>query len=166
MRNDIALANGPLFLTGKHVDYNYTTISSAPYGEHWCKLRRILALDVLSTRHLNYFMEMQRDEMKLLVQKLTHDSHKGFKKVELRSRFFELTFNMMMRMISGKRYWGDDSEVGDLEEARKFRETTKELLMLGGANNLGDFSPTPRWFDLDNLEKKLKSISLRFHRFL
>ncbi|XP_028779062.1 cytochrome P450 81E8-like [Neltuma alba] len=166
MRNDIVLVNRPQFLTGKHVYYNYTTVSSAPYGEHWRNLRRILELDVLSTRRLNYFMDMLRDEMKLLVQKLAHDSRKGFTKVELRSRFSELTFNTMMRMISGKRYWGDDSKVEDVEEARKFRETMKELLMLGGANNPGDFLPTLRWFDLDNLEKKLKGISLRFDRFL
>ncbi|XP_028769509.1 cytochrome P450 81E8-like [Neltuma alba] len=165
-RNDIVLANRPQFRPGKHIYYNYTTVSSAPYGVHWPNLRRILVLDILSTRRLNYFMEMRRDEMKLLVQKLAHDSRKGFTKVELRSRFSELTFNTMMRMISGKRYWGDDSKVEDVEEARKFRETMKELLMLGGANNPRDFLPTLRWFDLDNLEKKLKGISLRFNRFL
>ncbi|XP_054787445.1 cytochrome P450 81E8-like [Prosopis cineraria] len=165
-RNDIVLANRPRFLAGKHVGYNYTTVAFAPYGDYWRNLRRIVVLDVLSTHRLNYFMDMRRDEMKRLVQKLAHDSGEGFAKVELRSRFSELTFNTMMRMISGKRYWGDDSEVGDVEEARKFREMIKELVKLGGANNPGDFLPIVRWFDLDNLEKKLKSISVRFDAFL
>ncbi|KAK4284280.1 hypothetical protein QN277_001135 [Acacia crassicarpa] len=165
-RNDIVLANRPKFLAGKHVGYNYTTVAFSPYGEHWRNLRRIMVLDVLSTHRLNYFLDMRRDEMKRLVQKLAHDSGEGFTKVELRSRLSELTFNTMMRMISGKRYWGDDGEVGDVEEASKFREMIKELVKLAGANNPAEFLPILRWFDLDNLEKKLKGISVRFDTFL
>ncbi|XP_028786127.1 cytochrome P450 81E8-like [Neltuma alba] len=165
-KNDVVLANRPPFLTGKHVGYNYTTVVFAPYGDHWRNLRRIMVLDVLSTHRLNYFLDMRRDEMKRLIQKLAYDSREGFTKVELRSSFSELTFNTMMRMICGKRYWGEDSEVGDVEEARKFREMIKELVKLGGANNPGEFLSILRWFDLDNLEKKLKSISVGVDGFL
>lgn len=74
-----------------------------------------------------------------------------------------MTFNTIMRMVSGKRYHGEDC---DVEEARQFREIIKELVTLGGANNPGDFLALLRWFDFDGLEKRLKRISKRTDAFL
>ncbi|KAK7252792.1 hypothetical protein RIF29_36999 [Crotalaria pallida] len=89
-----------------------------------------------------------------------------FARVELASRFSEMTFNTIMRMVAGKGYYGEDCDVTDIEEAMQFRKIIKELVMLGGANNLGDFLTILRWFDLDNLEKKLKRISKKTDAFL
>ncbi|RYQ80768.1 hypothetical protein Ahy_Scaffold1g106954 isoform G [Arachis hypogaea] len=77
-----------------------------------------------------------------------------------------MTFNTMMRMISGKRYYGEDCDVTDVEEARQFRAIIKELVALGGANNPGDFISVLRWFDFDGLENKLKRLSKRTDSFL
>ncbi|CAJ1953299.1 unnamed protein product [Sphenostylis stenocarpa] len=165
-KNDIVLANRPQFLSGKYIGYNNTTVSVSSYGDHWRNLRRIIALEVLSTHRLNSFSEIRRDEIMRLVRKLAHDSRNGFTKVELKTRFSEMTFNTIMRMVSGKRYYGDDCDVSDVEEANQFRDITKELVMIGGANNPGDFLALLRWFDFDDLEKKLKRISKRTDAFL
>lgn len=77
-----------------------------------------------------------------------------------------MTFNAMMRMISGKRYYGDDGDVSDVEEAKQFREIISEMMSLLGANNKGDFLPLLRLFDLDNLEKRCKRIAKRSDAFL
>jgi len=71
-----------------------------------------------------------------------------------------------MRMVSGKRYYGEDCDLSDAEEARQFRGIIKELVALGGANNPGDFLALLRWFDFDELEKKLKRIGKRTDAFL
>ncbi|XLS92416.1 hypothetical protein HN51_068424 [Arachis hypogaea] len=165
-KNDIVLANRPHFLTGKYIGYNDTTLALAPYGDHWRNLRRIATVEVLSTHRITTFLEIRRDEIMRLVQKLARECSNGFNKVELRSKFSEMTFNTMMRMISGKRYYGEDCDVTDVEEARQFRAIIKELVALGGANNPGDFISVLRWFDLDGLENKLKRISNRTDSFL
>ncbi|MED6192224.1 hypothetical protein PIB30_008097 [Stylosanthes scabra] len=165
-KNDVVLANRPHFLTGTYLGYNNTTVSLSPYGDHWRNLRRIITLEVLSNHRITSFLEIRRDEIMRLVQKLAQEGSSGFKQVELRSKFSEMTFNTIMRMISGKRYYGDDCYVTDVEEARKFRELIKELVALAGANNPGDFIPVLRWFDFDGLESKLKSISKRTDSFL
>lgn len=109
-KNDLILANRPRFLTGKYMFYNYTTLGSASYGEHWRNLRRIATVDVLSNHRLDSFLAIRTDEANRLVQKLIQDttagagSGGGFAKVELRRRLTEMSFNAMMRMISGKRY--------------------------------------------------------------
>ncbi|RYQ80772.1 hypothetical protein Ahy_Scaffold1g106954 isoform B [Arachis hypogaea] len=154
-KNDIVLANRPHFLTGKYIGYNDTTLALAPYGDHWRNLRRIATVEVLSTHRITTFLEIRRDEIMRLVQKLARESSNGFNRVELRSKFSEMTFNTMMRMISG-----------NVEEARQFRAIIKELVALGGANNPGDFISVLRWFDFDGLENKLKRLSKRTDSFL
>ncbi|WJX28030.1 hypothetical protein P8452_16797 [Trifolium repens] len=168
-QNDIVLANRPRFLTGKHIFYDYTTLGSVSYGDHWRNLRRIITIDVLSNNRLNSFLGVRSDETNRLVQKLLKDTTSedfSFTKVELRSRLTEMTFNAMMRMISGKRYYGDDGDVIDVEEAKQFTEIISEIMSLLGANNKGDFLPLLRWFDLDNLEKRCKRIAKRADAFL
>ncbi|XP_054823992.1 cytochrome P450 81E8-like [Prosopis cineraria] len=164
--NDITLANRPRLINGKYIGYNYTTISFTNYGNHWRNLRRIMMVEILSTHRLSHFLEMRTDEVMRLARKLAYDSYQGFVKVELKSKFLEMTFNNIMRMISGKRYLGDDIDVIDVEEARKFQNILNELSKLGGASNAGDFLPILRWIDYGNLEKRLKSFSERVDKFL
>ncbi|NP_001351717.1 isoflavone 3'-hydroxylase-like [Cicer arietinum] len=166
-KNDIILANRPQFLTGKYIFNNYTTLGSASYGDHWRNLRRITTIDVLSNNRLNSFLGVRTDETNRLVQKLLKNTiSEGFTKVELRHRLTEMTFNGMMRMISGKRYYGDDGDVTDVEEAKQFRDIISEIMSLLGANNKGDFLPLLRLFDLDDLEKRCKRIAKRADAFL
>ncbi|KAL5753057.1 hypothetical protein ACOSP7_023233 [Xanthoceras sorbifolium] len=163
-KNDIVLANRPKLLIGKHIHYNHTTLVQAPYGDHWRNLRRITAIEVLSSHRLNTFLSIRRDEIKRLLEKLSRASRQGFSKVELKTMFSELTFNVMMRMVAGKRYYGDDVE--DEEEANRFRKIVKEAAAYGGASNPGDFLPILNWIDGGNFMNKVASLSKRIDEFL
>ncbi|KAJ1430503.1 Cytochrome P450 [Sesbania bispinosa] len=143
---DTVLANRPRALTGKHLFYNYTSLDSAPYGDHWRNLRRIITIDVLSTQRLNSFIETRRDESRRFIRKLAQDTCEGFTRVELRSRLTEMIFNNMMRMISGK----------EVEETEEFREVMAEMLPLFDASNKADFLPMLQWFDFDGLVKRMR----------
>ncbi|KAG2380928.1 hypothetical protein LR48_Vigan11g136700 [Vigna angularis] len=165
-KNDIVLANRPHFLFGKYISYNNSTILHSSYGDHWRHLRRILSLEVVSATRLNSFYEVRRDEIMRLVQKLAKLSSHQFTKVDLKAMFMETSFNTMMRIVSGKRLFGDDCDVNDVEKAKEFKQIIKELVILAGVNNRGDFLPFVRWFDFDNLEKKLKGIGKRTDAFL
>ncbi|KAF5448625.1 hypothetical protein F2P56_029136 [Juglans regia] len=165
-KNDIVLANRPAMLGGKHLGYNYTTLTAAPYGDHWRNLRRISSLEILSTNRLNMFSGIRRDEIKRLLRKLSHNSCKDFAKVELKSLFSELTFNIVMRMVAGKSYYGYGVDVKDEEEARQFREIMKEVTANGGASNPGEFVPLLQWIDRGGFEKRLKKLANRTDAFL
>ena len=68
----------------------------------------------------------------------------------------ELTFNIITRMVAGKRYYGEDVEY---TEAKRFREIISQLFVLVGASsNPADFLPILRWTGLGYHEKKLKNI--------
>ncbi|RVX23851.1 Cytochrome P450 81E8 [Vitis vinifera] len=102
--------------------YNNTIVTSAPYGEHWRNLRRLSALEIFSPNRLNMFIGTRRDEIKILLHRLSQNSRDNFARVELRLMFTELTCNIIMRMVAGKRYYGEDV---DFEEAKHFHEEKK-----------------------------------------
>lgn len=80
--------------------------------------------------------------------------------------FSDLTYNNIMRMISGKRFYGEETDMQNVEEAREFRDCVSEMLKLMGLSNKGDYLPFLRWFDFQNLEKRLKNISDRYDTIL
>ncbi|KAK3221595.1 hypothetical protein Dsin_008620 [Dipteronia sinensis] len=163
-KNDIVLANRPTLIISKYLTYNNTTVDSAPHGEHWRNLRRICALEIFSTNRLNKFQSIRKDEVKQLLEKLSTNSLRGFAKVELRPLLTELTFNTIMRMVSGKRYYGN-VETNE-EEAKQFREMIAEIFSNGGVSNPVDFLPFLKWFDNGDFEKRVSRLGNRMDEFL
>lgn len=73
-KNDIVLANRPEFIVGKHIEYNFSTVTSAPYGDHWRNLRRISTLEIFSSHKLNGFLSVRKDEIRHLLRRLSKNS--------------------------------------------------------------------------------------------
>ncbi|XVF64156.1 hypothetical protein PTKIN_Ptkin09bG0145100 [Pterospermum kingtungense] len=139
--NDVVFANRPFLLFGKHLGYNYTSVVWSPYGDNWWNLRRISSLQLLSTNCLQLLSDTRLDEVRSLLHKLFNNQDP----VDLKIVFFELMLNVMMRMIAGKRYYGDN--VAEVEKAIRFREMVRETFLLARASNMGDFLPVLNWVD-------------------
>ncbi|XP_022740236.1 cytochrome P450 81D11-like [Durio zibethinus] len=161
-KNDIVLASRPNLLFSKHLGYNHTSVISAPYGDHWRNLRRISTIEIFSSNRLNKFHGIRKDEVRRLLLKLSRNSHEAFAKVELKSMFADLTFNNLMRMMAGKRYYGED--VTDDSEAKEFRDLVAEAVENGGAGNVGDYLPILNC--ASNYEKNLRELAKRMDGFL
>ncbi|KAK9053946.1 hypothetical protein SSX86_025021 [Deinandra increscens subsp. villosa] len=153
-KNDVIFANRPRQLYGKIIGFNYTSLSWSAYGDNWRNLRRIASTEILSLHRLNEFHGVRVEENRLLIRKLRSSSSPVHVKVML----YELTLNVMSRMISGKRYFGGDDREME-EEGREFREILDEAFLLAGASNVGDSFPILCWLGINGLEKKL--IALR-----
>ncbi|KAF8023192.1 hypothetical protein BT93_F0636 [Corymbia citriodora subsp. variegata] len=160
-RNDVVFANRPRLLAGKHLGYNYTSLAWSSYGDHWRNLRRIASLEILSTNRLQTLSSIRAGEVRSLLQRLAKS---GGQSVDMKSSFFELMLNVMMQMIAGKRYYGEN--VGELEEARKFREIVTESFRVGGANNIGEFLPFLRRMGLERLEEKMMELQKKRDEFM
>ncbi|KAL7262281.1 hypothetical protein ACSBR1_000625 [Camellia fascicularis] len=144
-QNDIVFANRPRLLVGKHLGYKFTSMAWAPYGDNWRNLRRIASLELLSSHRLQILSHIRVDEIQSLIHRLYKDSAAN-QAVNMKSAFFELTFNVMTRMIAGKRYYGEGVE--NSEEAKRFQEIVSETGQLGAEKNVGDFFPFVRWFGI------------------
>jgi isoflavone 2'-hydroxylase len=157
-KNDIIFANRVTTGKTKYLGFNSTNIFNSSYGDHWRNLRRISSLEILSTNRINSFSGIRRDETTRLIRKLSENSHKDFKKVELRPLLLELAFNMIMRMVCGKRFYGDESDGTNADEAKKFRDVMNEMQEFGLASYLGDFVPLFRLLDFSGYKNKLKRV--------
>lgn len=162
-KNDIVLANRPRLIIGKYIGYNYSSLIGAPYGDYWRNLRRLTTVEIFSSARLNMFQSIRQDEIRLMMKKLYRNSYQDFDRVELRSMISGLTFNNIMRMVAGKRYFGVDE---DNEEAKKFRELIDEIFSYGGVSNPADFFPVLRWIDYKGFEKSLARLSGKMDVFL
>ncbi|XP_027090998.1 cytochrome P450 81Q32-like [Coffea arabica] len=166
-KNDIVFANRPKFLAGKYLGFNYTTLVWASYGQHWRNIRKIATVDILSGSRVQMFTHIRSEEVHLLIRRLlkaaaaSADDHVM---VDMKSAFFELTLNIMMRMIAGKRYSGDGS--GKIEEVTSFQEMVKESLKVSGSTNAADFVPLLRWIGQNKLESHLKTLQMKREKFL
>ncbi|KAK8691961.1 hypothetical protein V6N13_075447 [Hibiscus sabdariffa] len=157
-KNDIVLANRPKLLYAKHMGNNYTSLIWDSYGDNWRNLRRVSSIHLLSGNCLLLLYATRLDEVRLLLRKLYKDQGRT---VDMKSRLFELMINLMMRMIAGKRYYGDD--VVDVEEGTLFREIMRESFLLAGASNMGDFLPVMKLFG--KIEKRMINLSRRRDTF-
>lgn len=86
--------------------------------------------------------------------------------MELRSRLFGLAMNVMMKMMAGKRYYGEESGDGE-GEARRFRKIVEENSALAGASNVGDFLPSVLgWLARRRAQSRLAQIHDYRDRFM
>ncbi|KAK4360649.1 hypothetical protein RND71_019601 [Anisodus tanguticus] len=136
-KNDIVFSNrSPLMVRG----YNCTTIIDSSHGDHWRNHRRICALELFSSSCLNKSQTIRQHEVNLLVHKLCQNCQDFGAIVELKSKFSELSFIIVMRMVAGNRYL--DRNKGN-KEATYFRELIEEFFSNGGASNVDDFLLVP-----------------------
>uniref|UniRef100_A0A1W7HBX7 (+)-piperitol/(+)-sesamin synthase n=1 Tax=Scoparia dulcis TaxID=107240 RepID=A0A1W7HBX7_SCODU len=163
--NDVTLAGRPKLAFGTYVLYENTGLGAAPYGDHWRHLRRLTATEVFSSIRLNTFSFTRHDEMKNLLQKLNkihaqrQKDDDGFARVEIRPLLTELAFNVVMRMVSGKRFYGEQEGFEhDEKKGKKFRELIVEMFKLADASNPADFFPIFRLVDFTGYTKDLTRV--------
>lgn len=163
-KNDITFANRPRFMMGKIMGHNYTTMVWAPYGPNWRNLRRISATEILSTSRVQTFSHIRSDEVKSMLKRLSKGNGHKYQTVEMKSVFFELMLNIMMRMIAGKAIYGEHLE--EVEEAKQFQAIVRETFSLSGASNLGDFLPILRWIGVKGLEKRVINLMRKRDKYM
>ncbi|THG07524.1 isoflavone 2'-hydroxylase-like [Camellia sinensis] len=164
-KKDIIFADRPRTLSGKHLNHNYSNIAAASYGDLWRNLRRITTLEFFSTACLERTSNIREGEVKFLMNKLMKNCNSnGYSKVDLKSKFHELSFNAMTMMIIGKRFYGENVE--DVEEAKLFQNLMKEHFELGKTSNPADLFPVLQCVDLFGMEKKMVAIAEKMDEFL
>lgn len=104
------------------------------------------------------------DEAQTLVHRLLWVSAGQAAEVDMKSAFFEFTFNCMTRMIAGKRYYGEDA--ASSEEAKMFQEIVAETSRLAAEKNIGDFLPFVQWFGSGAIEKRFVKVHRKRDKFM
>ncbi|KAK3231503.1 hypothetical protein Dsin_003384 [Dipteronia sinensis] len=160
--NDKALASRPMTAAAKHMGYNYAVFGFAPYSSFWREMRKISTLELLSNRRLEVLKHVRTSEVDMGVRELynlwtTNNSRPVL--VELKSWFEDLTLNVVVRMVAGKRYFGASAATtcdDDRDEARQCQRAINKFFHLIGIFTVSDALPFLWWLDLQGHEKAMK----------
>lgn len=167
-RNDVAFANRPPGVAADTLTYNYTSYVWAPYGHLWRTLRRLTVVELFSAKSLQKSSIIREEETRNFLSHLGRASRGSGngdpKRVELKYWFFVLTVNIIMRVVNGERFVGDEDAGG--EAGRKLVEGFEETFMRGKPLNLCDYFPVLRWVDYQGVEKSMRAVQGRRDGFL
>ncbi|XP_077233176.1 cytochrome P450 CYP82D47-like [Tasmannia lanceolata] len=153
---DRVLADRPTFAAGELLGYNYAMFGLAPYGHYWREIRKISTLELLSNRRLELFKHVRTMEIDTCIKDLYGLWVKNNKQpvlVEMKQWFGNFTMNVVVKMVTGKRYNGEKGE------SEGFRHGLSQLLYLVGVFVVSDALPFLKWMDLQGYEATMKKTS-------
>lgn len=159
--NDKAFASRPKGLGVKLMAYNYAVFGLAPYGDYWRQVRKMVVLEVLSQRRVEMLGDIRASEVKASIKDLydvwvnnKKSQNSETVKVEMSEWFGNLVVNMMVRIISGKRFSPDD------EEGVRFQAVATKFLELMGAFVVSDFIPYLDCLDVGGYKKVMRKTGM------
>ncbi|XP_077233172.1 cytochrome P450 CYP82D47-like [Tasmannia lanceolata] len=150
---DRVLADRPTFAAGELLGYNYAMVGLARYGPYWREIRKIATLELLSHRRLELLKPIRAMEIDTCIKDLYGLWVKNNRQpvmVEMKEWFGELTMNVVVKIVTGKRYSGEKGE------GSGFRHELSQLLYLLGVFVVSDLLPFLKWFDLQGHEATMK----------
>uniref|UniRef100_A0A5B7C514 Cytochrome P450 CYP82D47-like n=1 Tax=Davidia involucrata TaxID=16924 RepID=A0A5B7C514_DAVIN len=157
--NDLAISSRPKFSAADHLGYNYAMFGFSPYGPYWRELRKIISVELLSNRRLQLLEQVRVSETKTSIKELyklwsEKKNGSGHVLVEMKRWFGDLTLNVVVRMVAGKRFFGAAAK--DEREARRCQKVMREFFHLLGLFVVSDTIPLLGWLDLGGHEKAMK----------
>nr|WMB80861.1 BX5 [Acanthus ilicifolius] len=159
--HDVALSNRPRIMSDKYIGYDHTTMAGAPYGPRWRSLRRLAAQEILSPTRINMFTQIRQDENNRKMRSMAAEAGKA---VEIRPVLYDLIFNVIMRMLTGKRYTKGEYLSHD-RLADGYREIMSEFFENAQTSNPEDFLPFLKWIDYRGLKKKMAGLGSKLDNF-
>ncbi|KAJ3674322.1 hypothetical protein LUZ60_004938 [Juncus effusus] len=160
--NDVVFANRPHFPSSKEVTNDFTTLIFSDYGPLWRNLRKTATVHVLSGHRLLSSASARHEESRYLAHKLFVGSGQNistFKKINLKETVLEFTLNIIMGIVAGKRYHGQE-----------FRQMIADVALLASGASLEDFFPFLRPFlkftEVSRRTKRLVAVRNEFSQNL
>ncbi|KAK1564920.1 hypothetical protein Q3G72_014716 [Acer saccharum] len=147
--NDKVFANRPKTLAIEILSHNFSMFGFASYGPYWRQCRKIATHELLSNNRLEKLKHVRETEMETSMKELYNKISSTNKvSVEMKRWFRDITLNVILRIIIGKRWSSTSQEDGWKDELKKFFEMVGQVL-------LSDALPFLRWFDLRGVECSL-----------
>ncbi|KAL0332664.1 UNVERIFIED_CONTAM: cytochrome [Sesamum calycinum] len=155
---DVAVSSRPKFRAAKHLSYDFAMFGFSPYGPYWRELRKLTSVELLSGRRLELLSHVRVSETAQFVNelyKLWEEKRDGSGRmlVDMKRWFRDLTLNVVLRMVAGKRYCGGGA---DAEETRRCHQVMREFFELAGLFVAADAMPYLGWLDIGGCEKRMK----------
>lgn len=164
--NDKIFSSRPPSSFGAYLHYNYAGFGLAPYGPYWRQMRKIAIQELLSAKRMEKIRHVRVSEIDASMKGLfsiynkMKDGNNSPVKVDMSNWFEELSLNMILRKIGGRRYYFDRTEIGKTRFTH-FKEVVKKHLRFSEQFIVSDVIPFPflRLLDLQWHIKSMKRIA-------
>lgn len=180
-KNDKVVSSRPKPVAVELMSYNGAFIGWAPYGPYWRQLRKVVTLEILSNRRIELLSHIRVSEVQTSIQELfnvwsnqknnrellllsSNNNSSDYVLVEMKQWFAQVTLNMVLRMVVGKRCFG--ANVTNEDEAQRILDNIRDFMRLIGTFTVGDGVPFLRWLDLGGHEKAMKETAKKFDKML
>jgi len=104
---DASFANRPKGLFFSILSDNYQTLAHAPHGPYWRQLRQFSSSQLFSPRRHASYQDVRQQELRNMMTVLEQKADTG-EAIDLKSWLFELSANVMTRMLISKRSANSD----------------------------------------------------------
>ncbi|KAL8116188.1 hypothetical protein AgCh_022617 [Apium graveolens] len=156
---DKVFSNRPESIAVKIMGYDHAMFGFLPYGPKWRNIRKLVMVELLSNRRLDKLKHIPASEVNLFIKGLYEiwnvKGERSMPVVELMERFRDLATNIVVRMVAGKRYFGNGGH--ENEESRRFQKASEDFMHLLGLFMVSDAVPLFGWIDsLTGYKGKMK----------
>ncbi|XP_059644095.1 cytochrome P450 71AP13-like [Cornus florida] len=156
--HDLALASRPEIFSAKHLFYNCTDIAFSPYGAYWRQIRKISILELLSTKRVQSYSFVRKEEVARLVHRVA-ESYPGTTNL---SKMLGLYANDVLC----RKAFGRDFSAGGEYDRLGFQKMLEEYQELLGGFSIGDFFPSMEFMHtLTGMKSRLQKTFRRFDQF-
>lgn len=140
--HDLIFSGRPRSYAAKKFSYNFNNISFAPYGEHWRAVRKIVIMEILSSKRVQAFQAVRYEEVMLMLQFIAQSSTKP---IDLSRLTLLLSNNIVCRVAFGQK-----SDSGEYNGRSRFDELLHQAQALLGKSSMADFLPWMGWLNMFN----------------
>nr|GMD89091.1 cytochrome P450 CYP82D47-like [Ipomoea batatas] len=164
--HDLHISSRPEFRAAKHLGYNYNMFAFSPYGAYWREIRKFTSTELLSIRRLEELKHIRVAEIQTSINELykvwsakKNSDSSGRVLVEMKKWFGDITFNVFLRMMVGKRCFGTTANSDDEKEGRRCQRVMRDFLYYLGVFVPADALPFLGWLDIGGYEKAMKEVA-------
>ncbi|XP_051141267.1 cytochrome P450 CYP82D47-like [Andrographis paniculata] len=154
-KHDVAISSRPMVRANKYFGYDFVQFGVTPYGPYWREIRKLVHVELLSSRRLELMSHVRLSELGHTMRELYRawqDSKdpSGQLLVDMKQCIGELNLNTILSLVVGKRFYGDTPETN------RCRRLMRDVFYYSGQFILADVLPYLGWLDFRGLDKKMK----------
>ncbi|CAN0922154.1 Cytochrome P450 82A3 [Linum grandiflorum] len=169
--HDVVVSTRPNLTSARLLGYDMVMFGFTPHNAYWREMRKLVNLELMSPRRLELLKHVRVSEVECFLKELIRSCQMQRKRrdhdvvVELKQLFGDMTLNVILRMVAGKRYFGTGN-VAEGMEARRCKEAIRGFFHYLGKLVMRDALPCLGWVDVGGHEKCMKKLAKELDELL
>ncbi|XP_019425397.1 PREDICTED: cytochrome P450 71D9-like [Lupinus angustifolius] len=144
--HDLIFASRPPILATNILGYDSQGLALAPYGDYWRQLRKICAMELLSSKRVQSFQPIRGEELAKLIKLI--DSKEG-SLINLSKEVTSTLSTIVSRTAFSRK----------CKNHQEFISVIKEATEVAGGFDLGDLYPSAKWLQhISGMKPKLEKL--------